>query len=65
MSLGFELGYQMVFDERGLGEPERVGRARKDYEDTVSSLHGAALEAFEEAVRRGREEAEHDVKFES
>jgi len=65
MSLGFELGYEMEFDEQGAGEPERRGKAREDYEDTVSRLHGAALEAFEEEVSRGREQAKSDLWAES
>ena len=64
MSLGFELGYRMVFDERGLGELERAGGARAEYEDRIRYLRGAAREAFEDEVSRGREKAEYDVQFE-
>lgn len=65
MSRGYDLGYEMEFDKQGALPSDMSGEARKKYEELLDTLHGAALEAFEEAVERGREQAKSDLLAES
>jgi hypothetical protein len=58
-SVGFKLGYEMIS-----GEPADARKAEEEYFHMGSYLRGAALEAFEAAVKRGKEEALRELAYE-